>query len=426
MDQILSYVMLAGALVVLALWIGDAVQRRSKRPDPERFELTDFDDRSATAIPSDAAEASESDSDVAEARPPAGRSTADPYESASVEAPASETPVSEAPAAKAPPPPPLAPPAEEVVPKQEPELEESWLARMRSGLGKTRAGFGKNLSQLFSGGRSLDQDLLEEIETLLITADVGMAATQDIIAVINDKLSRQQLKDAAAVKGVLRQELIDILKPCAVPLDISTTSPFMLLVVGVNGVGKTTTIGKLASHYSAEGRKVLLAAGDTFRAAAVEQLQAWGERANVPVIAQHQGADSASVLFDAMQSATAKGVDLAIADTAGRLQNRDELMNELKKVVRVIKKHDESAPHEVLLVVDATTGQNALSQVKLFGEAVGVSGIAVTKLDGTAKGGILFAVAKQSGLPIRFIGVGEGVNDLQPFSAEAYVDAMLG
>tara|TARA_R100000306_G_scaffold53756_1_gene50719 strand:+ start:76062 stop:77351 length:1290 start_codon:yes stop_codon:yes gene_type:complete len=425
MEQALNYLVIFGTLLCLLLWIGDMLQRRSQRPKPRQFELKDFDNKQARAIEPGKAEKAappKARPDVPTEREPVAR----PSEPALRPAPEAPQPVEPPPAPPVKPEPPVKPaPPVEAPAKAPVEVERSWLERMRAGLSKTRAGFGKNLSQLFSGSQAIDDDLLEELETLLITADVGMSATQEIIASISEKLEKKQLKDAAAVKAALRQELISILEPCAVPLDTSAHKPFMMLVVGVNGVGKTTTIGKLASRYKAENQKVLLAAGDTFRAAAVEQLQVWGERAGVPVVAQHQGADSASVLFDAMQSATAKGFDIAIADTAGRLQNKDELMNELKKVVRVIQKHDASAPHEVLLVVDATTGQNALSQAKLFKEAVSVTGIAVTKLDGTAKGGILFAVARQFGLPIRFIGVGEAVGDLRAFSAEDYVDAML-
>lgn len=303
--------------------------------------------------------------------------------------------------------------------------EKSWLERMRGGLSKSRANLGGSLSALFGGGRQIDQDLLEEIETLLLTADVGLNVTTQVIDSVTEKLERKQLSNGDEVKEALRQELLSVIAPCEAPLIIEPKGPYVILVVGVNGVGKTTTIGKMAKQFQAQGHSVMLAAGDTFRAAAVEQLQVWGERNQVPVIAQHTGADSASVIFDAVQAAKSRGVDVVIADTAGRLQNKENLMSELSKVVRVIKKHDDSAPHEVLLVVDGGTGQNALSQAQLFREAVGVTGIALTKLDGTAKGGIVFALAKQHPLPIRFIGVGEGIDDLQPFEARAFTGALF-
>ena len=257
-------------------------------------------------------------------------------------------------------------------------------------------------------------------------ADVGVTATSEIIDSLTDKLERNQLKDGEALCKALRDELHGLLKDVTKPLQIdSARNPYVILMVGVNGVGKTTTIGKLTKKFQNEGKSVMLAAGDTFRAAAVEQLQVWGERNNVPVVAQHTGADSASVIFDAIQSAKSRGVDVVIADTAGRLQNKDNLMNELEKVVRVMKKLDESAPHEVMLVLDAGTGQNALSQAQVFQRAVGVSGITLTKLDGTAKGGIVFAIARQLQLPIRFIGVGEQVDDLRSFDAETFVGALF-
>jgi len=257
-------------------------------------------------------------------------------------------------------------------------------------------------------------------------ADVGVEATTSIISQLEDRINEEKLDSGEAVQAALREILADLLVGVEQPLELkSDKKPTVILMVGVNGVGKTTTIGKLAKRYQSEGKRVMLAAGDTFRAAAVEQLQVWGERNNVPVVAQHTGADSASVLFDALQSAQAKGVDVLIADTAGRLQNKDNLMQELQKVVRVMQKIDPSAPHEVMLVLDAGTGQNAVSQARLFGEAVGVTGISLTKLDGTAKGGIIFAIAKQFGLPIRFIGVGEQIDDLRPFEAKAFVDALF-
>ncbi|MDG9668773.1 signal recognition particle-docking protein FtsY [Hahella sp. CR1] len=313
-------------------------------------------------------------------------------------------------------------PAKEVA-VQEPS--GGWLTRVRTGLSKTRGQFSQNLMALFAGTKAIDEELLEEIETLLLSADVGIEATTQITQAITEKLDRNQLKDSSALYEALKEELRGLLEPCSSPLQVENKTPYVILVVGVNGVGKTTTIGKLANKFQQEGRSVVLAAGDTFRAAAVEQLQVWGERNNVPVIAQHTGADSASVIFDAVQAAKSRGVDIVIADTAGRLQNKENLMSELEKVVRVIKKHDPDAPHEVLLVLDAGTGQNALSQAQLFRQAVGVTGIAITKLDGTAKGGILFAIAKQHGLPIRYIGVGEGIDDLRPFNASEFVDALF-
>ena len=282
------------------------------------------------------------------------------------------------------------------------------------------------MGDLFLGAKEIDEELLEDLETILITSDIGMDATTEIIGRLTDQVERSELKDPQALHNALKKELSGILHAVDKPLEIdSSKAPYVILMVGVNGVGKTTTIGKLAKKYQAEGKSVMLAAGDTFRAAAVEQLQVWGERNDVPVIAQHTGADSASVLFDAVQSAKAKGVDVLIADTAGRLQNKDNLMQELQKVVRVMQKVDNSAPHEVMLVLDAGTGQNGLSQAKIFGEAVGVTGITLTKLDGTAKGGIIFAIAKSLNLPIRFIGVGEQVDDLQPFKADQFVEALF-
>lgn len=298
--------------------------------------------------------------------------------------------------------------------------------RIKSGLSRTKAGLTEQLGSLFLGAKEIDDDLLEEIETLLLMADVGVEATTEIVTRLTERVERKQLKDPEALRDALKGELAELLGGVEHPLQLSQDrKPAVILMVGVNGVGKTTTIGKLAKRFQSEGKSVMLAAGDTFRAAAVEQLQVWGERNNVPVVAQHTGADSASVLFDALQSAQAKGVDVLIADTAGRLQNKDNLMQELQKVVRVMQKLDPSAPHEVMLVLDAGTGQNAISQAKQFKEAVGVSGITLTKLDGTAKGGIIFAIAKQFGLPIRFIGVGEQVDDLRPFEADEFVQALF-
>ncbi|MBW3199116.1 signal recognition particle-docking protein FtsY [Marinobacter nauticus] len=323
-------------------------------------------------------------------------------------------------------------PAPEPVPAAEPEVERepetriSVFERIKQGLGKTRASLTGGLADLLSVGKKIDEDLLEEIETTLLMADVGVTATSEIIDALTEKLERNQLKDGEALRKALRDELHGLLKDVTRPLEIDAgKQPYVILMVGVNGVGKTTTIGKLTKKFQSEGKSVMLAAGDTFRAAAVEQLQVWGERNNVPVVAQHTGADSASVIFDAIQSAQSRGVDVVIADTAGRLQNKDNLMNELSKVVRVMKKLDESAPHEVMLVLDAGTGQNALSQAQVFQQAVGVSGITLTKLDGTAKGGIVFAIARQLQLPIRYIGVGEQAEDLRSFDAETFVDALF-
>jgi len=307
-----------------------------------------------------------------------------------------------------------------------PEVRKKRLfERIKSGLSRTKANLTAQLSDLFSGSSEIDDDLLEEIETLLLMSDVGVDATTEIIGRLTDRVERKQLKDPQALRDALKQELKALLGGVQQGLPAVDNKPLVILMVGVNGVGKTTTIGKLTKRFQMEGKSVMLAAGDTFRAAAVEQLQVWGERNKVPVIAQHTGADSASVIFDALQSAKAKGIDVLIADTAGRLQNKDNLMQELAKVVRVMQKLDPTAPHEVMLVLDAGTGQNAISQAREFKEAVGVTGITMTKLDGTAKGGIIFAVAKQFDLPIRFIGVGEQLDDLRPFDADEFVDALF-
>ena len=302
----------------------------------------------------------------------------------------------------------------------------SWSQRIKSGLSRTRNGLGNGLSSVVRGHKKVDANVLEELETQLLMADVGIDATQALMTGLTDKLNRKELKDSEALLSQLKADMQGILAVSEQELEpVNQDGPFVILMVGVNGVGKTTTIGKLAKKYQAEGKSVMLAAGDTFRAAAVEQLQVWGERNNVPVVAQHTGADSASVIYDAIESAKAKGIDIVIADTAGRLQNKANLMNELSKVVRVMKKLDEKAPHEVMLVLDAGTGQNAISQAKLFSEAVGVSGITLTKLDGTAKGGIIFAISKQFALPIRYIGVGEQADDLRPFVSKEFIDALF-
>lgn len=302
----------------------------------------------------------------------------------------------------------------------------SFFARLKQGLSKTSASLGEGMASLFLGKKAIDDDLLDDLETRLLTADVGVEATTAIIGNLTKRVARKELADSGALYKALQEELVSLLKPVEQPLVIDTAKqPYVILVVGVNGVGKTTTIGKLAKKLQLEGKKVMLAAGDTFRAAAVEQLQVWGERNNIAVIAQHTGADSASVIFDAVQAAKSRGIDVLIADTAGRLHTKDNLMEELKKVRRVIGKLDETAPHEVLLVLDAGTGQNAINQAKQFNQTVNLTGLALTKLDGTAKGGVIFALAKQFGLPIRYIGVGEGIDDLRPFQAQAFVQALF-
>ncbi|MFK4075801.1 signal recognition particle-docking protein FtsY [Ectopseudomonas khazarica] len=301
-----------------------------------------------------------------------------------------------------------------------------FFARLKQGLSKTSASLGEGMASLFLGKKAIDDDLLDDLETRLLTADVGVEATTAIIGNLTKRVARKELADSGALYKALQEELVTLLKPVEQPLQIdSAKQPYVILVVGVNGVGKTTTIGKLAKKLQLDGKKVMLAAGDTFRAAAVEQLQVWGERNNIAVIAQHTGADSASVIFDAVQAAKSRGVDVLIADTAGRLHTKDNLMEELKKVRRVIGKLDDTAPHEVLLVLDAGTGQNAISQAKQFNQTVNLTGLALTKLDGTAKGGVIFALAKQFGLPIRYIGVGEGIDDLRPFQAQDFVQALF-
>ncbi|HCG8518667.1 TPA: signal recognition particle-docking protein FtsY [Vibrio parahaemolyticus] len=302
---------------------------------------------------------------------------------------------------------------------------ESFFARLKRSLSRTKANIGAGFFGLFSG-KKIDDDLFEELEEQLLIADVGMDTTTKIINNLTEKASRGDLKDGEALYGLLKEEMAEILSKVEQPLDIdSSKTPYVILMVGVNGVGKTTTIGKLAKQFQSQGKKVMLAAGDTFRAAAVEQLQVWGERNNVPVIAQHTGADSASVIYDAIEAAKARGVDVVIADTAGRLQNKANLMEELRKIVRVMKKIDDSAPHEIMLTLDAGTGQNAISQAKLFSDVAPLTGITLTKLDGTAKGGVIFAIADQFGIPIRYIGVGEGIEDLRPFETQEFIDALF-
>ncbi|MBN3862986.1 signal recognition particle-docking protein FtsY [Pseudomonas frederiksbergensis] len=321
---------------------------------------------------------------------------------------------------------PVAPVETPVEPVRTEETKAGFFARLKQGLSKTSASIGEGMASLFLGKKIIDDELLEDIETRLLTADVGVEATSVIIQRLTQKVARKELADANALYKSLQAELAAMLKPVEQPLKItSQNKPFVILVVGVNGAGKTTTIGKMAKKLQLEGKKVMLAAGDTFRAAAVEQLQVWGERNKIPVIAQHTGADSASVIFDAVQAAKARGIDVLIADTAGRLHTKDNLMEELKKVRRVIGKLDADAPHEVLLVLDAGTGQNAINQAKQFNQTVELTGLALTKLDGTAKGGVIFALAKQFGLPIRYIGVGEGIDDLRTFEAEPFVQALF-
>ena len=328
---------------------------------------------------------------------------------------------------------PVSEPAPESLPpaalQEKPQAAEKkgWFSRIKAGLGKTRANLTDGIADLFLGKKQIDDELLEDLETQLLMADVGIEATSEIIERLEYRVSRKELNDPEALYRGLQEELAAMLEPVAKPLTFEKEGdgPFVILVVGVNGVGKTTTIGKLTQRFQREGKSVMLAAGDTFRAAAVEQLKVWGERNSVPVIAQHTGADSASVIYDAVAAAKARRVDVLIADTAGRLHNKGHLMEELKKVQRVMTKIDPSAPHEVMLVLDAGTGQNAIAQASTFDEAIPVTGITLTKLDGTAKGGIIFALAKQLETPIRFIGVGEGLDDLRPFAANDFIGALF-
>lgn len=317
-------------------------------------------------------------------------------------------------------------PAVELQPEpQERPVKEGLFARLKRGLMRTSENIGSGFIGLFRG-KKIDDDLFEELEEQLLIADVGVETTTRLINKLTEHASRKQLKDAEALYDLLRDELQKTLDPVAIPLvPNNANGPFVILMVGVNGVGKTTTIGKLAKQYQSQGKSVMLAAGDTFRAAAVEQLQVWGQRNDITVVAQHTGADSASVLFDALQAAKARKVDVLIADTAGRLQNKAHLMEELKKVVRVMKKLDPEAPHEVMLTLDASTGQNAISQAQLFQEAVGVTGLTISKLDGTAKGGVVFAIADKFNIPIRYIGVGEQIDDLRTFNSKEFIDALF-
>ncbi len=318
----------------------------------------------------------------------------------------------------------------EPTPDSSEKTKVGFFTRLKQGLSKTRQSFTDSLASLVLGRKEIDDDLLDDLEMILLTADVGIEATDRIIQNLTQQVSRKELKDPEALINALKVQLQEIIDPMSQPLEIephlkANGGPFVILMVGINGVGKTTTIGKLAKKYQQEGKSVMLAAGDTFRAAAVEQLQTWGERNNVPVMAQKTGADSAAVIFDAIQSAKAKKIDVLIADTAGRLHTQSNLMDELKKVKRVMAKVDETAPHEVMLVIDAGTGQNALNQAKQFAEAVDVSGITLTKLDGTAKGGIVYALAEQQQIPIRFIGVGESIDDLRAFDSKDFTEALF-
>ncbi|MGD9788126.1 MAG: signal recognition particle-docking protein FtsY [Sulfuricellaceae bacterium] len=299
-----------------------------------------------------------------------------------------------------------------------------WIARLKQGLSRTREQLNRPVSDLFRSHAKIDEELYEELETILLTSDVGVEATQFLLDDLRRRVKKERLADAGQLKAALRESLVDLLEPLAKPLDISTHKPYVIMLAGVNGAGKTTTIGKLARRFQDEGKSVLLAAGDTFRAAAREQLAAWGKRNNVPVIMQ-EGNDAAAVIFDAIHSARAKGIDVVLADTAGRLPTQLHLMEELKKIKRVIAKADPSGPHEVLLVLDSNTGQNGLAQVKAFDDALGVTGLVLTKLDGTAKGGMIAAIAKTRPVPVRFIGVGEQQEDLYPFAADEFVDALF-
>lgn len=316
-------------------------------------------------------------------------------------------------------------PTLDLEPAAEPEPPKGLFARLKDRLARTRTSLTEGIANLVLGKKAIDEEVLDELESRLLLADVGVEATRAIINDLTARVARKQLDDAPALFAALRENLKAILAPCSRPLELTAARPFIILMVGVNGAGKTTTIGKLAKRMQSQGQRVMLAAGDTFRAAAVEQLQAWGERNDVPVVAQARAADPAAVVFDALQSARARGADVLIADTAGRLHTQSNLMEELKKVKRVLAKLDPSAPHEVLLILDASIGQNALAQAEQFHKAVGVTGLVITKLDGTAKGGIVFAIAQKLALPIRYIGVGEGIDDLRVFDANEFVDALF-
>ncbi|UJB34200.1 signal recognition particle-docking protein FtsY [Chromobacterium sp. Beijing] len=319
---------------------------------------------------------------------------------------------------------PASPPAAEPLEAEPLSLKKmSWAERLKAGLSKTRDKLGKSLAGLFGGGK-IDEELYEELETVLLTADMGVDATLHLLSDVRERVSLKGLKDASELKDALKDSLSDLISPLEKPLDVSGKKPFVIMMAGVNGAGKTTSIGKLAKYYQSQGKSVLLAAGDTFRAAAREQLMAWGERNNVTVIAQ-QGGDSAAVCYDAIQAAVARGIDIVLADTAGRLPTQLHLMEEIKKVKRVIQKALPDAPHEIILVLDANIGQNAITQVKTFDDALGLTGLILSKLDGTAKGGVIAAIAKQRPVPLRFVGVGESIDDLRPFKAKDYIDALF-
>ena len=412
--------------------------KRKKKPDEQQTTpQQESEQQAAEQAGDDAGKTAEEHDEAGDAASlPAARQQTAPADEPAQAAPA-ESPA--APPVESPAVPPVEAPAEPAgEPSSEPRPKaalqdkpvaekKGWFARIRAGLGKTRANLTDGLADLFMGRKQIDDELMEELETQLLMADVGIDATTEIIERLTVRVSRKELQEPQALYRALQEELAAMLEPVTQPLALPAQGegPFVILVVGVNGVGKTTTIGKLTQRFQREGRSVMLAAGDTFRAAAVEQLKVWGERNSVPVIAQHTGADSASVIFDALSAARARKVDVLIADTAGRLHNKAHLMEELKKVHRVMGKVDDTAPHEVMLVLDAGTGQNALAQASTFNEAVPVTGITLTKLDGTAKGGIIFALARQLGTPIRFIGVGESLDDLRPFVAHEFVDALF-
>jgi len=302
--------------------------------------------------------------------------------------------------------------------------DRGWMARLRRGLAATRLQFGAQLAAVFGSGRKIDEQLFDDLEAVLLSCDVGVEATRHLLEQTRTRALRERMQDATQVRDALRQALLELLAPLAKPLDLSRAKPFVILMAGVNGAGKTTSIGKLANFFRNQGKSVLMAAGDTFRAAAREQLKVWAERNDVAVVSQ-EGGDTAAVIFDAVQSALAKGIDVVIADTAGRLPTQPHLMEEIRKVKRVIAKVIPEAPHEVLLVLDANTGQNAIAQLKAFDQALGVTGIILTKLDGTAKGGAIAAIARHKPIPLRFVGVGEGLNDLRPFSAVEFVEALF-
>ncbi|HAS6377294.1 TPA: signal recognition particle-docking protein FtsY [Vibrio vulnificus] len=383
----------------LLSWLGFGDDDQVKQPEPAQSEevISESDEKTVESVEPIASQ------EVVE------EATAEPISEPAAEEPVAATPVVvEAPR----------------VQEQE-KPTESFFARLKRSLSRTKANIGAGFFGLFKG-KKIDDDLFEELEEQLLVADVGMDTTLKIIENLTEKASRRDLKDGEALYGLLKEEMAEILSKVEQPLQVdSSKTPYVILMVGVNGVGKTTTIGKLAKQFQNQGKKVMLAAGDTFRAAAVEQLQVWGERNNVPVIAQHTGADSASVIYDAIEAAKARGVDVVIADTAGRLQNKSNLMEELRKIVRVMKKIDDSAPHEIMLTLDAGTGQNAISQAKLFSDVAPITGITLTKLDGTAKGGVIFAIADQFNIPIRYIGVGEGIEDLRPFETQEFIDALF-